>query len=393
MNLISKLRQGVATAVNVQLGARLERPLADWELREILTRIPTGGFPLIEGDAPVEADLESEDGRVELGFLVERVLEGLELVRVGERRAGIGGAVGRPGQHPRQSEQPAAWPRWYRPGSWDQELEKRSERLRPLQEDALLLIFGEESKATPCPPETVPPLLKAIAREELPAGGRAWMWAPYEVSGTSVLVKNVFLRGLRGPAPPAPQLSFLDDPKRRMASPRGRLQGLRELIRKVVERSGCSEGEAVAYLLCGTTISYGPVFGAVDTGHDDLWMTIELRSVDLPLCAVASTYRGLRKVHAGVDRSPSGRKRSPWPTVIFDFVQARSRLQRRRNWPPIWDEFKRDPRHAGCPCVANKKLTDKGRLESFRQTYFTEEKRRGSRASVLPTDEAGDFEY
>lgn len=381
MNLTKELRKDVAERVNLRLAESVEGSVEEWELKCIVARIPDGDFPMIEGGAPVVADLESKRGRIQIQFLEERVFEYLLVMREGER----GVLEGRAGDRRRkrlplvdrgslaaeEQGRRASW-RVYWPDWWDEELESRSERLRPLQQEALLVVFGDKRLARPCPAEAVPGLLKAIAREELPAGQHAWMWVPEATYRYATSVKNVFLRGERGPTPPPPQLSFLDAPHQGTMSPRGRLQRLRELAAQIMEQTDCNEGEAVGYLLCDITILYRPMTVEVEDRRDGPVLKIELRSLDVPLSVIRDGCRD----EVGVGHARGRRKRSPWPSVIFDFVQARSPRQGRRDWRCLWGEFKRDPRHAACSCVKNKKLTEKGGLESFRQTYFREETKR-----------------
>ena len=113
-------------------------------------------------------------------------------------------------------------------------------------------------------------------------------------------------------------------------------------------------------------MSYEPVSAIGRQRGGQRYIDIRVNNLDVPAEIVAAAYKDERSV-MGVGRARS-MPTSKWPLIIFDFVQARTPRRGRRDWTAIFEEFKKEPAHADCPCVKS------DNRRSFVQIYFKEER-------------------
>jgi len=249
----------------------------------------------------------------------------------------------------------------YDPPWWAREHRAWLERWRPLQDEALALVAPATPR--PLPAASVARTLKAIALEEFAPDEGVRMRLPFEETFFGG-VRSRWVR-LKGPSS---QLSLLESPP--PAPETNRLQRLFALATNLARMAECSETDAIGFLLCDAPIWREPV-SAVGTWHEgEPHIDIRVNHLDVPLDVVARAYKDERSF-MGVARARAMPRRSDWPSVIWEFVEARAPRRRRSGeWPKLFEEFKSDPAHVQCPCVMN------DNMESFKQTHWNENRRR-----------------
>lgn len=310
-----KKRKAVRDAVDEELAERNESALTDAEWRWAQSR-------------PWAKDTDDEDA---LAASIAHYVPEL-------RSAQTGGYVPRPAEEmislgERRFPSPSKGPSW-----WQSETERRFEDLRPLQAKVLAMLGAVDDEGGPrrMALEEIYSHLKTIAESET-RGGDAWsLPVPlgYDRDGNGFWLNELVVR--RG-SPFEEQ----------------RLWRLAEAADEVVRKTGCSEDQALVFLLADQV----PSVPWVQTSYDGRYgvIRLEVRSAFVPASDVANDYRSLRDLLFGKKRS--GGK---WPSVAGAFRQQ----GKWTNWAETFTAFKAE--HADQPYT---------NLGSFRNAIYNHTKR------------------
>ena len=230
------------------------------------------------------------------------------------------------------------------PSWWGTETERHFERLRPLQERILTLLdmTDDEGHPTPLPVDEISVRLRAIAGKEKP-GGDAWsLPVPTyrdEEHGWFHLQELIVWRGPNGPWEEQ------------------RLWRLAQAAEHVTKKTGCSEEDALVFLLCDEV----PFVPWVQTHWDAVNGVIELkvRNPRVSPSDVATAYRSLRDAFFGKKR-----RGGEWPIVAKDFVDRLKERSEWTDWSRAFELFKE--KHSDQPYAS---------VQSFQQAVYSREKR------------------
>ena len=357
----------MVTQVNTTLAGMGKRRIVAWEFNDIVEPIDETDYQVIDEYLETEDDDDydpDDPRRAEFNELAERIVRELLIGRrhtehEGERDLVLMRTVEtaeRPGLSGYYS---------YHPPWWDLELQTWQERFRPLQTEALDLVVP--AGPHPLPLSQVAKTMKRIALEEFAPGQKEKVRFPFDVTSYgSPISRWVTLRG------PEPQTNLFEPAV--PGSGTHRIQRLMELAEELRSRSECTQMEALSFLLCDVPLYRQTLYAHGDLREGQPYIDIRVNSLDVPAEVVAAAYKDER-ASLGVARARAVPRRSKWPAIIFEFVEARTPPQGKRDWVALFKAFKSNPAHQACDAVKN------NNQRSFVQTFFREQRRRGAPAS------------
>jgi hypothetical protein len=307
-----------------------------------------------QNDSVREQDLGDAE-RSELEIIVDATVFDLRAVLRGLR-----------GRRDQARGRSPLWRTGYSPEWWDSAIERLFGSLRHCQDEALLLVRGDEAGDRGyLDPRHVKKVLEQIADRDLLPGEHVTMDVPtgfYDHGPLLSFATTTFVGREGGRADCRGAVS--------------RLRRLSEVAEQVRYVTGCHSWEALGFLLCDE-VPWVPAL-QIDVGRPPGCINVLIRHPEISLQVINDGIKEARR-ELGVEHGRPPDLRTGWPPVVYEFVEEwRKEKPGRLRWPQIYDAFA--ARYPDAPYVRGKK--DRQGLASMRETYRQERGRRENAKAV-----------